>query len=199
MVQLKVLSRPVQVGAGVTNQVIQDWGNPCDQSLRVSIFVGQVAGTVDIALQGSDGGNVWTDVKATTIGASTDKTVAFTPADANIASTAHGFLPGDQIAFISAGGSLPPEFIAGVIYYVQTAATNSFTVGVSSLNGTPLIIPSTTGSGAQTASILREAEITVQAVNTSDQTVTPVKPHLRVRVTTGGGESIQIVQIESSI
>lgn len=199
MTMLTVLGRAVQVGAGVTNSVIHDWGNPCEQSLRVSIFVGQVAGTVDLALQGSDGQSVWTDIKATTIGASTDKTVTFTPSSSSIASTAHGYLPGDEIAFISTGGTLPPQIVAGQIYYVQTAATNAFTVGASRLNGTPLIVPSTAGTGAQTASQIREAEITVQAVASADQTVTPIKPHLRLRTTTGGGESIQIVQVKSSL
>lgn len=198
MTQLTVLGRPVQVGITANPTTVHEWGNPCDQSVRVSVFVGFVSGTVNLELQGSDGHGVWTDTKSGTIGASTNKTLTFTASSSAVASTAHGYLPGDQVALISNGGTLPSPFVAGQVYYVQTAATNSFTLGAARLNGTPLLVASGTGSGAQTATIIREAEITVQALSSADQTVTPIKPHLRLTTQSDDG-IIQIVEIKSSL
>lgn len=199
MSMIRVLDRPVQVAAGQTDIVIKDWGNNAEVSCRVSVFVGQVTGTVDLAIQDSVDCDVWNDVKATTIGASTNKTLTFTASDANIVSAAHGYLPGDEVALISVGGILPTPFVAGTVYTVATAATNSFTLKAFPADqASPTLVPQTSGTGTQTSSKIRETTIPVQAVATADQTVTPLRSHLRLRATTGAGETIQICKVWAS-
>lgn len=197
-----VFKRPLSVGASVTNQVVQVWGaTPASQqSLRVSVFVGQVTGTVDLSLQDTDSYNVWNDVKATTIGASTDKSITFTPSSADITSSAHGFVTGDWVVFASTAGSngMPSGISSGVGYLVETIDVNTFRVRADQTTGSPALIPASVGTGTITATVVREASITVQAVASADQTVTPLRGGLRLRVSTGAAELIQIIEIKSS-
>lgn len=203
-----VLKPALLIPQSITNQVVGIWGSTpaTQQSLRVSIFVGQVAGTVDLALQDTDAYNVWNDVKATTIGASTDKTITFTANNANITSTAHGFLTGDWIAFADTAGSaaMPTNGGTGAIittavgYVVQSIDANTFRIRAQDMPSSPVLIPGSAGTGTITATVIREASLTVQAVASADQTVTPLRGGLRLRATTGASESIQIIEIKSS-
>lgn len=91
-------------------------------------------------------------------------TTTFSTSTTAINSTAHGFTNGDRVMLLSSS-ALPTGLSAAVVYYVVSAATDSFSVSLTS--GGSAVAFSSNGSGTHTAREVAQVTLVEEAVLTT--------------------------------
>lgn len=181
-----------QTAAFIANFAID---NEMRLNLVVDLVLGQVASTPVVKLQDSTGYGLWSDVKSTTLSASTDVSVTGVDTTTGIFTAAsHGLSNGQLIAIN--GAPLPSGLVANQRLYAQSVTTNTFKVSASADASQATIIPATAGTSVTvTAATLATIRVNVNVAG--DQAASPMRPMGRLITTTNGSQSVQVLDVRT--
>lgn len=184
----------VPVPASQTNAPICSFAinNENRLNIKADVYLGQVASTPVLKLQDSNGWGIWNDVKSTTLSASTDITVTPTAATGLLTAAAHGLTNG-QLVTINSTGKVPGGLIPGTRYFVFSATTSTFQLGLRPSDAAPINAFSDVGSGTITVTAATVATFALNVNVSGDQAVMPLRPNGRLVATTSGGQTVQVL------
>lgn len=164
---------------------------------RYEIYVGKVvaASGVSAEVQTSGGFNLWQSTKTGSISASTDTACTADAGTDTISATAHGLSSGDPICF-SSSGNLPGGLYPLVVYYAEVVNANSFKVKETA-EATSVINITSIGSGSHEVTKVRVIKISFNPEVAGDQAHLPLSAAVRVKVSTGAGDSCALVSVKA--
>jgi len=163
-------------------------------NLVVDCYLGQVAGTPSLKLQDSTGYSFWNDVKATTLSASTDKTA--TVSGTTWTSASHGFTNG-QMVVVNSTGNLPGGYLPGMRCFVEGATTDTFALTPSNSTRSAPIAATDSGTGTLTVTAVTLVTLRLNVNVAGDQSVMPMRPMGRMVTTTGGSDTVQLMDVRT--
>ena len=193
----RYIARAVNIPASQTAAKAADFTINDDMrtNLKVDILVGKVAGTPSVLLQDSTGFGNWNTLKSVALTASTDQTVSSVNATTGVLTVAaHGYTQG-QLITLNSSGTVPGGLLPGDRYFVANPTTNTFQLYLLEGNSVAQSSFTDAGSGTITVTAVQWATVALNVEVAGDQAVMPLRPMGRVAVTTGAGQTVQVVDV----
>ena len=164
-------------------------------NLRADFIVGEV--TVAAAVTGglhSNAGYGWSAaIKPVTITASTPVTVTAAGATNIFTAATHGLVDDDVLVVSNSGGALPAGMAINTKYYVQKIDANTFYLNTRQADAGSRLDITTDGTGTNSYTKARTFSVFLNVQNSTDQAYMPLQGSARLYVTTGAGDSCQVL------
>lgn len=188
------LNRPVSAPASATTVVSSFPATSLSRlNFIVEVLTGPVVGTPSVKLQHSMGRNIWTDVKAIALAASTPISVTSVSMSTGELTTSapHGLTNGTAV--VLTGAEAPEGLLPGTVYFsVSTSAT---TVRLCPTSDLASPISAFSADGTLPLELTVVGATTIRVNPEQDAGLVPLKPHLRVVVTAGVGQTAEVVGV----
>ena len=185
------------VGASETDFIISDAFKITSagaKTIRVDVALGKVTdgdSSSVIELAHKSGFNAWSDTKSqATSGSTTNKALTPDFTTGIITSNAHGFVLNSAV--VLNGVAVMAGLVSGVVYYVRKIDANTFY-----LTATPDgdILEFTDDGNTVTATLVTYIGLTLNIEVAGDQGYLPLRQQGRVTLTTGAGDSVQVLDV----
>lgn len=141
----------------------------------------------------NDGGAGSIAVSVTTTGA--DGSINLTTN--TITSSTHGYVTDDAVALTSTGLA-PAGLTIGTVYYVDLTDANSFRLRSKQGDANSIVDITDVGTGLHSFSLVRVFSIVFNSEVAGDQAYLPLQAKIRGAITTGSGDSCQVVRVRVS-
>jgi hypothetical protein len=189
----KAVSVPVsQTDAPIAGFAIND---AMRLNIKIDVILGVVTGAGTLQLEDSTGFAFWNLIKTATPAASTQKTISAVGVTTGILTSAgHGYTQG-QLITLNSTGTVPGGLLPGQRLFVTNPTTNTFQVSLHPANEAPQTSFTDAGSGTITATLATVATLAANVNVAGDQAVMPLRPLGRITATTGGSDTIQVIDV----
>lgn len=184
------------VGASATDQAVSDnfreTAGALSEALRIDIFTGVATAATGITAkhQHTNMPGLWTDAKTVSITSSSQQSATVNATTDQLSITTHG-LSEDQPVVV-AGSVIPGGLEAKKIYFVKVISANA--IQLKSTNDGQVVDITSTGTSV-TVTAVRMFSISYLPTVAGDQSHMPLRSLGRVVVTSGAGDSVDIVSI----
>ena len=186
------LNRPVDAAANSTVVVSSFPATSLSRTNFIAeVLTGPVVGTPAVKLQHSMGRNLWTDVKTIPLSASASISVTSVSMTTGELTTSapHGLV--DGTAVVLTGAEAPNGLLPGTIYYSKSSSATTLRLCPTSDLASP--INTLASDGTLPLELTAVSATTIRVNPEQDAGLVPLKPHLRVVLVTGAGQTAQAV------